>query len=195
MTARDWMTSSTKVFLSVMDNLGSDELDQPSGLPGWGRRHVIAHVHYNAEALRRLVHWARTGEPRPMYRDAAQRAEEIDSGARLPADRLRSLVRQSADLLADEFAALPEPALDREVRTAQGRTIPAREIAWLRTREVAIHAIDLNVGVGFADLPDELNTALVADAAAKHCAKGHAADLAAWLTGRTSHAPTLGTWL
>ena len=48
--------------------------------PGWSRRHVVAHVGYNARALTRLVEWAKTGIETPMYASADQ------SGRR---DRLR----------------------------------------------------------------------------------------------------------
>lgn len=195
MTARTWMSQGTSLFLGTLDGLADDELDRPTGLPGWTRRHVVAHVHYNAEALRRLVHWARTGEQTPMYRDAAQRAAEIEAGAQLPARELRALARSSADALATEYDALPQRVLGHEVTTAQGRVIPAIEIPWLRTREVAVHTVDLDAGAGFTDLPDDLNTALVADAAAKHCGSGMAAPLAAWLTGRGTAAPELGTWI
>jgi len=195
MTVRTWMDHATKLFLAAVGRLTDQELDQPTALPGWSRRHVIAHVHHNAEALRRLVYWARTGEPRPMYRDAVQRVAEIESGMRWPAAQLRQLIHDSASALADDLDALPSESLSRTVITAQGRTVPAREIPWLRTREVAVHAVDLDAGVAFADLPDDLNSALVSDAAAKHCANGHAAGLAAWLTGRRTEPPALGRWL
>ena len=195
MTARAWMEQGTAVFLTAVGRLPDDELGKPTALPGWTRRHVIAHVHYNAEALRRLVRWARTGEPAPMYRDRAHRAAEIESGAQLAAARLRTVVHDSAAALAADFDALQQAALTREVTTAQGRSIPAGEIPWLRTREVAVHAVDLDAGVNFADLPGDLNTALVSDVVARRCAAGEAAPIAAWLTGRASDPPVLGPWL
>lgn len=194
-TARSWMEQGTALFLSAAGRLADDELGKPTALPGWTRRHVISHVHFNAEALRRLVRWARTGEPAPMYRDGAQRAAEIEAGALLPAAELRALVHDSATALAADLDTLPQAALAHEVTTAQGRTIPASEIPWLRTREVAVHAVDLDAGVSFADLPGDLNTALVTDVAARRCAAGEAAALAAWLTGRASDPPALGPWL
>jgi len=194
-SVRDWLDHSSKLLLAAVDRLGEDEFDHPTALLGWTRRHVIAHVHYNAEALRRLVYWARTGVSTPMYSDAAQRAAEITDGARLPVVRLRELVHTSAAALAADLDALPAKAWRQEVVTAQGRTVPASEIPWLRTREVAVHAVDLDAGVGFRDLPDDLNAALVADAVGRRSANGEAAVLAAWLTGRSSEAPALGPWL
>ncbi|MEU5722752.1 maleylpyruvate isomerase family mycothiol-dependent enzyme [Micromonospora sp. NPDC047738] len=195
MTTRDWMEQGTKLFLTALDLLSDHELDKATDLPGWSRRHVIAHVHYNAEALRRLVHWAATGEERRMYASPQQRTEEIEAGTRLPAGELRTLVRRSARALAEEFDALSAQALTHEVVTAQGRTVPASEIPWMRAREVAIHAVDLNAGIGFDDLPAGFTAALAVDAVRKRAAGGEATPLAAWLTGRTTQAPTLGPWL
>jgi maleylpyruvate isomerase len=78
---------------------------------------------------------------------------------------------------------------------AQGRTIQASEIPWLRTREVTVHAVDPGAGVSFADLGDGLNTALVTGLAARRFSAGEAASLAAWLTGRTADPLTPGRWL
>lgn len=192
---RGWMDEGTKLFLTALDGLTDDELDRATELPGWSRRHLVAHVHYNAEALRRLASWARTGVESRMYADADQRTSEIEAGAALPADRLRALVRSSAAELADDLDALSEEAWRRQVVTAQGRTVPATEIPWMRTREVAVHAVDLGAGITFAALPQELNAALVADVVKKRAASGEAAALAAWLTGRAREAPVLGPWL
>ncbi|GAA3726550.1 maleylpyruvate isomerase [Spinactinospora alkalitolerans] len=195
MSVRDWMDRGTGLFLAAVDGMGDDALDGPTPLPGWTRRHLVAHVHYNAEALRRLVHWAATGQERRMYESADQRAAEIESGARLHPSELRALVHGSARALAADLDALPERAWSHRVVTAQGRTVPAAEIPWMRTREVTVHAVDLDAGVGFGDLPEEVNAALAAEAAGKHAAGGAAAVLAAWLTGRSTEAPDLGPWL
>jgi len=155
----------------------------------------VAHVHGNAEALRRLLSWAATGRENRMYAGPGQRAAEIEELSALPAGELRSRVRRSAELLAADMDALPDHAWHNQVVTAQGRTVPATEIPWMRAREVWVHAIDLDAGVTFADLPGDFTAALIADAAAKQAGKGDAAGLAAWLTGRTPHAPDLVPWL
>ena len=151
-------------------------------------------MHYNAEALRRLVRWARTGQAFPMYAGAEQRATEIDTGSRFPPRTIRELVHTSARRLGDDLATLPEPAWYAKVVTAQGRIVSASEIPWLRTREVAVHLIDLDAGVDFADLPDGLAEALATDALTRRLGQGHGADLARWLTGRGGP-PDLGPWL
>lgn len=195
MTRRDWMDQGTKLFLGTVDRLADDAFADPTMLPGWSRAHVVAHVHYNALALQRLLYWAKTGERTPMYVDAEQRAAEIDSGAGRSPSELRTLVHRSAGDLSATIDGVPEAAWTHEVATAQGRTVLASEIVWMRTREVAVHAVDLDAGVGFADLPDDLNTVLAADVVKKRGAGGEAADLAAWLTGRAAKPPLLGPWL
>jgi maleylpyruvate isomerase len=58
------------------------------------------------------------------------------------------------------------------VSTAQGRTVPATEIPWLRTREVWVHAVDLDLGVGFEDFPADLLADLLTDVTALRSARG-----------------------
>ncbi|TDB91529.1 maleylpyruvate isomerase family mycothiol-dependent enzyme [Actinomadura sp. KC216] len=192
---RSWTDGGTELFLAAVDRLTDDELAAPTALDGWTRRHVIAHVHGNAEALRRLLTWAATGVENRMYADAGQRAREIEELSALPASELRALVHGSAKALAADMDALPQDAWKALVITAQGRTVPAGEIPWMRAREVCVHALDLDNGVTFADLPDGFNAALAAEAVTRHAAKGHAAGLAAWLTGRSARPPALGPWL
>ena len=189
------MELCTRLFLDAVDGLDDTELDEPALLEGWTRRHVTAHVHYNAEALRRLVSWAATGVENRMYASPEQRTSEIEAGSKLPAEELRALVSGSARALGDDLDALAEVTWHAEVVTAQGRTVPATAIPWMRTREVAVHAIDLGTGIGFDALPDELNTQLCVDVIHKRAASGETAVLAAWLTGRTTTAPVLGPWL
>lgn len=150
-----------KLLLAGLDSLTDAELDEPSALPSWTRRHLLAHVASNAEALGRLVSWARTGVENRMYPSPEQRAVDIEVGARRP--DLRAWVRDSAETLTRALDDLPTLAWDAKVATAQGRTVPAREIPWMRQRETHIHAVDLRAGITFEDLPLEFLTALLDD--------------------------------
>ena len=189
------MSQGTKLFLDAVAELSDDAFDEPSALPGWTRRHLVAHLHHNAEALRRLVSWAATGVEQPMYASVNARAEEIEQGALLPVTALRELLSASAAALESDLDALPDKGWAAEVRTAQGRLVPASQIPWLRAREVCIHAVDLRSGVTFADLPDGFVAELLVDVVRKRAAAGEGPALAAWLTGRADAAPTLGPWL
>ena len=162
------------------------DLDGLSLLPDWTRRHVAAHLCLNAEALGNLVLWARTGREHPMYSSPDQREKDIETGALHP--ELRSWFDESAKALSDAMAELTTAQWQARVRTAQGREILATEIIWLRSREVLIHAVDLDAGITFADLPDDFLETLCAEIRAKRGdvpdAHGPLPELAAYLTGR-----------
>jgi maleylpyruvate isomerase len=165
------------------------DLDGPSLLPGWTRKHVAAHLALNAEALGNLVYWARTGEKRPMYASQDQRNADIEAGALRPADELVAWFEESARVLAESMAELTEQQWQARVQTAQGREVPATTIPWLRSREVMIHAVDLGTGVTFADLPADFLHALCADIRTKRGdvpgVKGELPQVAAYLAGRS----------
>jgi maleylpyruvate isomerase len=181
----DWMRDGTERLLGAMSALADSELDQPSLLPGWNRRYLLSHVAANADALRNLVHWARTGEERRMYASPQQRDADIAAGAARPGGELRAWVVSSATALAGDLAALPEPAWDARVITAQGVDRSAAEIPWMRDREVYIHTVDLACGVGFADLPAAFLGALLDDVTARRATlgAGPALDVTATDTG------------
>jgi maleylpyruvate isomerase len=159
----DWARRGTAYFARKLNELPDDALSEPSLLAGWTRAALVAHVGYNARALTRLLEWARTGVETPMYASPDQRDAEIERGATLPARALRHLMHHSAVHLDVEWRDLPDDAWDAQVRTAQGRLVPARETAWMRTREVWIHAVDLDNGASFADLPAALLDRIAAD--------------------------------
>ena len=190
------------MFLDLVDALPSSAYATATELPAWTRRHLIAHVAANADALCNLVHWAATGERTPMYLTAEDRAAGIERGIQLSEDGLRSWVRDSAVRLEAASAGLTPDQWLREVVTAQGRTVPATEIVWLRAREVLVHAVDLDQGVGFEDLPEDFLLALESDVIAKRGTvpdiEGPLPQRVAWLTGRPHtlrDAPQIGPWL
>ncbi|GAA2154035.1 maleylpyruvate isomerase [Humibacillus xanthopallidus] len=165
--ALGWMHEGTELFLKALESLDDETLGAPGPLPGWTGKHVVAHVAANAEALGNLVHWASTGEETPMYSSPEQRNADIDAGSQRPVDDLRRWPAASAGRLAESLNTLAPEQWAREVRTAQGRTVPATEIAWMRSREVMVHAVDLGGAVTFADLPAAFDAALLDDVAAK----------------------------
>ena len=131
---------------------------RPRGLPGWSRRHLVAHVGYNARAVARLVTWAATGIEHPMYSSPQARQEEIELGATLRPQALRSLCEHAAIELDVRWRDLPADHWKHEVVTAQGRHVPVSETLWMRTREVWLHAVDLLTGVRVRDIPDPVKT-------------------------------------
>lgn len=176
MVARHDLTTDTKLqqqlltarrgtafFSRKLSQLTDAELDGPTRLPGWTRRHLVAHVGYNARALARLINWAATGVENPMYESMQVRNEEIAYGATLSAIALRNLHEHAAVHLNVEWRDLPEDRWSHPVRTAQGRTVPVAETVWMRTREVWMHAVDLGNGAWFQDIPHDVLKRLLGD--------------------------------
>lgn len=190
-----WMQDGTQKLLAGLATLSDEALTAPTALPGWTRRHLLSHVAANADALRNLVYWARTGEERRMYVSNKQRDADIAKGSQLPAAELRAWLESSAKALAEDLATLPGQAWDAKVVTAQGLTRSASEIPWMRDREVYIHAIDLGAGTAWTDLPTEFLTELLDDVAARRSSKGGGPALlaAATDTGHTWEVAGAGT--
>ncbi len=200
--ALTWVDSGTATLNAAVASLDDASMSESSRLPGWTRKHVIAHVAANADALGNLVHWARTGQRTPMYSSPEQRGADIDAGSRLCADELMVWLTRSAEALATAMSELDDENWSAEVVTAQGRVVAATEIPWLRAREVCVHAVDLGTGVAFADLPGEFLSGLVADIRGKRgltdLPAGPLPEVAAYLAGRPhclTGVPDLGPWL
>jgi maleylpyruvate isomerase len=153
----------TAYFAQRLAELSDEQLSEPTGLAGWSRAHLLAHVGYNAAALCRLLDWAATGIETPMYASPEQRGREIAEGATLPAAALRNLFDHTVARLDEKWRHLPASAWEAQVRTAQGRLVPVSETAWMRTREVWIHAVDLGNGGRFGDFPDVVLESLLTD--------------------------------
>lgn len=197
-----WMREGRQLFDKAVGGLGENGFSDASLLPGWTRRHLVAHVAGNADALRNLVHWAATGVETPMYASPEERANGIERGARMPAAVLDSWHASSSQLLEEALDELAGDQWRAEVRTVQGRVLPATEIPWLRARELMVHAVDLDRGVSFGDLPGDFLAALADDIRAKRghvpAVEGPLPEIVAWLAGRPhrlAHAPRIGPWL
>ena len=167
----------TAFWSRKVNELMDADLDADSLLPGWTRRHVIAHVGLNARAITRLVQWANTGVETPMYDSPEQRNAEIAFAATLPPRALRHLNDHAAVSLNVEWRDTPDEAWRAVVRTAQGREVPLSETVWMRTREVWLHAVDLANGARVADIPPEVLGRLLDDITGLWATRGEGADL------------------
>src|SRR5215472_4781932 len=99
---RGMVEAATDLLLRSAEGVSDQQARQPSLLPGWSRGHLLTHVARNADSLRNLLVWARTGVETPQYRHPDERAEGIAAGAG----------RSAAELLADLAASAA--ALDAE---------------------------------------------------------------------------------
>jgi maleylpyruvate isomerase len=206
-----WAGDGAAHLRGLMERMGDDAFAAPSGLPGWSRAHVLTHIARNADGLCNLLHWAATGEKTLMYASDEARDADIAAGAGRSPQEIRADVIATSDRLADVVRALPQKAWQATV-TARGREMVASGIPWMRAREMWIHAVDLDVGASFADMPAPMLAALLAEVPADMAAKpgcpalvlqdgdaswrvdgegtpvvvtGATAELAAWLLGRS----------
>ncbi|MFF4257150.1 maleylpyruvate isomerase family mycothiol-dependent enzyme [Streptomyces sp. NPDC001663] len=171
MRVLEWVEEGQRRLQQAVDALPSAAVAEPSALPGWTRGHLLTHLARNADALVNLLTWARTGVRTPMYASPDQRATDIEAGSGRPLAEQAADVRESAARFAKAAEALSDEAWSVTVVSGQGREIPAAEVPWLRAREVWIHLVDLDVGVGMETLPPDFAWALVRD-------------VASWMSGR-----------
>ncbi|MEO8330659.1 MAG: maleylpyruvate isomerase family mycothiol-dependent enzyme [Candidatus Nanopelagicales bacterium] len=141
-THRRELADAEQRFLSAIDQ-PDRWAETASGLPGWSRSHVVAHVLGNAEGMLNLVTWARTGVTTPMYVSVAARAAAIDECASWSLSRLRDALGVASAELASECGALTHPLGSAELAMTSGATLQTWEIPMIRLREVEIHHVDL----------------------------------------------------
>src|SRR5262249_37791565 len=128
---------------------------EPSALPGWSRGHVLAHLARNADSLRNLLTWARTGIETPQYASLDARTEGIEAGAGRPAAELLADLDATAAEFDAEAGRLPDAAWDVPVHGLSGPDHPAWYSLWRRLTEVEFHHVDLAAGYLPADWPAE----------------------------------------
>ena len=58
---------ATSRYLQTLDGLTSEQLADPSLLPGWTRAHVVAHLARHALGTTRALHGLASGERLPVY--------------------------------------------------------------------------------------------------------------------------------
>jgi maleylpyruvate isomerase len=190
----------------ALAGLTDDAVREPSLLPGWTRGHVLAHLADAARARTRVVEHGLRGEVVAMWA-TGERDMIIDATAGRTAAEHRAAVAAQAEALERVWSRVEDwPAFAPAVYT--------------RWREVWIHLVDIDAGIGPADWPEDFadhavgflreripaGTSLtVTDVPREHTkatagVAGPIRDLAAWLTGRGDGAtligplPSLGPW-
>ncbi|MBZ4019433.1 maleylpyruvate isomerase family mycothiol-dependent enzyme [Streptomyces purpurogeneiscleroticus] len=161
-----WVQQGSALFHKRLEDAGEAAAEGPSLLPDWTRAHVLTHLARNADALVNLLTWARTGVETPMYPNPESRLDDIERGARRPAAEILDDFRTADARLLAAVDALPAGAWDTTVRSALGRSIPASEVPWMRTREIWVHLVDLGAGDDTDAFPDDLTDALLAEVSA-----------------------------
>jgi len=150
------VAQATEALYEVVEALDPITARGPSLLPGWNRAHVITHLARNADGLVNLLTWAKTGVEHPAYTSRADRDADIEEGSTRPLQLLRADLDSACLRFAAAARDLPASAWEAEIANVQGKPMLAHQVPWLRLREVWFHLVDLDRGVGFQDLPDEL---------------------------------------
>jgi maleylpyruvate isomerase len=148
---------------TAIGRLVEEDYNGPSLLPGWNRRHVLAHLARNADAMVNLLTWARTGVETPAYASTEARDADIAETAKLEPEELEADVLGGIARLAAAVKAMPAHAWGAQLRARQGHLISGVDVIWMRCREAYVHSIDLNSGVLFSDVPDDVLAAVVGD--------------------------------
>lgn len=138
--------AATDRLLTALGALDDAAVTQSSRLPGWTRGHVLAHLARNADALVNVM------EGRPMYASAEARDADIERGAPRPLDVQLADVRESAERFRAVCAAPAD--WSRTVELRNGVTDRAERVPFRRWIEVDLHHVDLGIGYGLEDLPE-----------------------------------------
>ena len=105
---------------------------QPSGLPGWTRAQVVAHLAGNAYGMINLCEWAASGVETPMYPTPEDRAARSSGARPCPGPISSQDVHAGAEALTARLANLNEPIGARTVRLGSGAAVIAADLAATR---------------------------------------------------------------
>lgn len=141
------LTAATRRLIRTVDELPDSAYPEPSGLPGWTRAHVLAHLALNAEGLAGALAGVVEGRRIPMYASDEARDGDIADLASKKPSVLRSRLLGACTDVADAIGAVPEDAAATSIdRVPGGRVFTAGDVPWMRLSEVEIHHADLAAG-------------------------------------------------
>jgi maleylpyruvate isomerase len=153
---------ATTRYLQALTELDDESVHGPSGLPGWSRAHVVAHLSRNADAFTRVVRLASVGEPALMYASNEDRDAEIEETVRtldlaaLVEDAITSSAR-----LTEAFWTCTADLETPYTRVPGGEVFPLHSLGRRRRTEVEIHHCDLGCGYTPAEWPVDFARQLV----------------------------------
>jgi maleylpyruvate isomerase len=140
-----------RAVIAALQDLGDDQVGQPSVLPGWTIGHVATHIARNAEGHVRMLEAAGRGEVEAMYPGGReQRTHDIEAGSQRTAKELAADVTTTAAAIESVWSAMPAAAWSGRGRLVGGDAIMS-ELPFIRWREVAVHHSDLGIGYTWTD--------------------------------------------
>ncbi|MFJ9695733.1 maleylpyruvate isomerase family mycothiol-dependent enzyme [Kitasatospora sp. NPDC101183] len=140
---------ATARLLATLAGMDPEAVAEPSGLPGWTRGHVLAHLARNADSLVNLLHGL------PQYAGGEARDADIERDAPRPLDVHLADLRDSHARFAAAAAATTAEFWGSEVRHRSGYLFPAYEIPLKRLIELEFHHVDLAAGYTPAQWPED----------------------------------------
>lgn len=183
--------SHRRLLLGVAP-LSAIDLRGASGLPGWSRAHVLAHLINKARAHVWLFGGPTAGEVRRLFPLGHDQSAAVDARATNGASDLRVDLEQSFRDLEAAWDALDDELWNCVGRmTAGPRTMS--EIVGHHLRDVEVHHVDLRIGYVPTDWPPEFVESELRRRLRGLPDRTEHAELLAWLLGR-SPAPELGPW-
>lgn len=189
---RSQAKAGEEAFSHAIRSLPDDALAGPSLLPGWSRAFLVAHVASNAAAFTRAIDGALQGGDTRMYVDRAARDAQIEEVSALPATELRVRSDHSASLLEAVWSGLSSEQWALDFTNGQGKQVPLTASVKARAREVWVHLVDLDAGVGFEALPPQITEAVLREVWASWQARGVDTGLAVTTTASDGASLTLG---
>jgi maleylpyruvate isomerase len=138
---------ATTRYLQSLTELDEESVRGPSGLPGWSRAHVVAHLSRNADAFAQVVRQASAGEPAQMYTSNEDRDAEIeDTVTTLDLEALvEDAITSSARLTEAFWTCTADPGTPYS-RVPGGEVFPLHTLGPRRRTEVEVHHCDLDRG-------------------------------------------------
>lgn len=149
----------TSLLLGTTIGYSDDDWAGPTGLAGWSRSHVAAHLVEGARAMIRAIREMDDGMEGQLYRSPADDRQAVELSAISGSLELQIGLDTTASELQELLPALEGD--ERLVRLRDGQHIPAKHVPHARLSEVVLHHFDLDGSFTPAVLSPEVALALL----------------------------------
>lgn len=149
----------TSLLLGTTIGFSEEDWATPTGLSGWTRSHVAAHLVAEARAMVRVIGELHDGVQRELYGSRREEHLAIELGAICGSLELQIDLDTSASELQELLPALEGDS--RQIRLRDGHHLPARHLPHARLSEIVLHHFDLDAQFAPAALSPEIASALL----------------------------------
>jgi len=154
---------ATTRYLQALTDLDDESVRQPSGLPGWTRAHVVAHLSRHADACCQVLRQAAAGEPAHLYASGDERDAGIERTVQnhdLPG-LVEDAIASSGRLTDAFWSCTTDPDTPYSRLPGGEPTFPLHTLGPRRRAEVEIHHADLDTGYLPTEWPPDFARQLV----------------------------------